>query len=136
MRSSIRRTTVACGTRPPRTSTPPTCMWTGPCSAWIAERSAGERESGLSARRCGSLLGAPAARSRAEDVVPPRGADAEPAAVVLEVVAHVELAQALARARPRLVVMKVVVRHVVQQVAAEEAGAERERVGAAEREVE
>src|SRR6185503_19526781 len=126
MRSSMRRTTVASGTRPPRTSTPPTCMCTGPCSAWIADRSAGERESGVSARRCSA--GAPAPRGGAEHVVPPWRADAETARVVLEVVAHVQRAEPFAGARLRDVVVEVVVRHVVQQVAGEEAGAERECV--------
>ena len=72
MRSSIRRITVAAGTRPPSTSTPPTCMWTGPCSAWTADRSAGERETGrLSARSlpvrmraCRSPAGDPPRRPR------------------------------------------------------------------------
>ena len=46
-----------------------------------------------------------AARRGAEDVVPVGGAHAEARVVVLEVVAHVELAQLLPDARPRDVVL-------------------------------
>src|SRR5579859_1710797 len=58
----------------------------------------------------------------AEHVVPERGADAVAALVVLEMVAHVELAKSLAERRLRPVMVHVVVQHVVEQVAAEEAG--------------
>ena len=61
---------------------------------------------------------------RAEHVVPERRADAEAARVVLEVVAHVQLAQALPEARLRAVVMQVVMHHVVDQVAGQEARSE------------
>src|SRR4051812_14385126 len=53
---------------------------------------------------------APAAQRGAEDVVPERGADSEAARVVLEVVAHVQLAHHLPEAGPRREVVQVVVR--------------------------
>ena len=87
----------------------------------------GERSAAAALRslRTGRRLGAAAAAlRRAEDVVPERGAHAEALRVVLEVVAHVQLAHELAEARARPVVMHVVVRHVVHQVAGEEAGRE------------
>src|SRR4051794_2458283 len=65
------------------------------------------------------------AREGAEDRVPVRGAYAEAGRVVLEVVAHVQLAQALAHVRLRLVVVQEVVGHVVDQVARQETGPER-----------
>ena len=69
-------------------------------------------------RRGRAALGPAAAPlRRAEHVVPERGAHPEALRVVLEVVAHVQLAHELAEPRARTVVMHVVVRHVVHQVA-------------------
>ena len=75
-----------------------------------------------------------AALRRAEHVVPERGAHAEALRVVLEVVAHVQLAHELAEPGARAVVMHVVVRHVVHQVAGEEARREDVRPRGAEHE--
>src|SRR6266571_3659437 len=112
IRSRSRRTTVSRSTLPPNTSSPPTCMCTGPRSAWIADRSEGDSDSAMPARaypdRRSTRVLADAALRRAEDVVPERRADAEATRVVLEVMSHVELAQDLARAGARLVVMQVV----------------------------
>src|SRR3954454_7745732 len=107
MRSRSRSTTACRSSGPSKTSTPPMCMWTGARSAWIADRSEGERGSGIR-RRPYSRLWRVAARALlggAEDVVPERGADAEAAGVVLEVVAHVELSEQPSRAGTRLVMV-------------------------------
>ena len=63
MRSRRRSTTVLALHVPSNTQTPPTCMCTGPRSAWMADRSEGERGSATDraralstarlARRCG-----------------------------------------------------------------------------------
>jgi hypothetical protein len=54
--------------------------------------------------------------------------------VVLEVVAHVQLAQAAAERGLRTVVVHVVVQHVVGQVARQEPGGEGQPAGRAEHE--
>ena len=75
-------------------------------------------------------------RRGAEDVIPERCADAVAALVVLEVVAHVQLAQAPAQPRLGPVVVHVVMQHVVAQVSAQEARAEGQERRAAEHQVE
>src|SRR3954452_21207549 len=130
MRSRRRRTSSSRSTTPSNTSTPPTCMWTGPRSAEIAETSEGERGSVAVSVLARSGLRPPGAVDRgAEDPVPVGSGDPVATGVVLEVVAHVELAQPAAEARARAVVMQRVMDHVVDQVAGEEAAAERERSG-------
>src|SRR3954452_6703066 len=47
MRSLILWTTASRSTWPSKTSTPPTCMCTGPRSAWMADRSEGESASAM-----------------------------------------------------------------------------------------
>src|SRR2546423_6696304 len=85
---------------------------------------AGRRRSSVRRRRSacvgGGLLALREPRERAEETVPVGRADAEARRVVLEVVAHVELAQAAADPGLRLVVVQVVVGHVVDQVTAQE----------------
>src|SRR5215218_339105 len=67
-----------------------------------------------------------AAERGAEDTVPIGRADPEAALVVLEVMAHVQLAQPAAEPRARAAMVEVVVRHVVDQVSGKEACAEGE----------
>ena len=71
-----------------------------------------------------ATAGGAASGGGAEDRVPPRSADAEAALVVLEVVAHVQLVQALPDPAARLPVMEREVEHVVEEIAREEAGAD------------
>src|SRR5437660_9309561 len=56
------------------------------------------------------------AQLRSEDAIPEWRADAVAALVVLEVMAHVQLAQALTEGRLRPVMVHVVVQHVVEQI--------------------
>ena len=98
----------ACASCSASSSTTPT-----PASSW----------SWRCARR---LSGAALARQGAEDGVPERRGDAVAVAVVLEVVAHVLLAQPLAEVGLRHEVVHVVVRVVVDEVAGDEAAEERE----------
>ena len=75
-------------------------------------------------------LAAARARGGPEDLVPVRRADPEAAGVVLEVVAHVALAQHPAEPPARAEVVDVVVEHVVRQIAGEEPGSQPGRVTA------
>ena len=75
-------------------------------------------------------------RLRPEHAVPVRRADPEARLVVLEVMAHVQLAQPPPDGGPRPVVVHRVMDHVVGQVAGQEPGAEGERVVAAQHEPE
>jgi probable F420-dependent oxidoreductase len=77
-------------------------------------------------RRSKPGLVAAVARQGAEHCVPDRGGDPEPEAVVLEVMAHVLLAQALADLAAGDEVMQPVVGVVVDEVAGDEAAEQRE----------
>ena len=63
----------------------------------------------------------------AEHDVPPRRADTEPTCVVLEMMAHVELVQALAEPAAWAMVMESKMRHVVGEVSPEKPCADRPR---------
>src|SRR5215210_4532681 len=93
-------------------------LWSGPATKPSSEIDMWQVVSGIT--RCS----VPAPQRGAEHVVPERGADAEAACVVLEVVAHVELPHHLPEARLRTVVVQEVVRHVVDEVAEQEPGRE------------
>src|SRR5207248_6455265 len=71
-----------------------------------------------------------------ENVGPERSADSEAALVVLEVMAHVQLAQPSSERRRRAVMVHVVMEHVVGQVPGEESRPERQECRAAEHDVE
>src|SRR3954451_6487632 len=65
-------------------------------------------------------------RRGAEDVIPVRSADPVAGVVVLEVMAHVQLAQLAPQARRRPVMVRVVMEHVVGQVARDEPAEDRQ----------
>src|SRR6058998_1899675 len=107
-------------------------MQSGSCAAqprsrFSPQRSGGEVNSGGGASApsvpddSAPVLAA-LARLRPEGVVPEGRGDAVAVAVVLEVVAHVVFAQALAEVRPGDEVVDVVVGVVVEEVAEDEAG--------------
>src|SRR5206468_4173158 len=121
-------------TGPKRARSRPTSRARPTSPAWTS--SLDRRSDALAGLRTGGLLALREPRERAEEAVPVGRADAEARRVVLEVVAHVELAQAAADPGLRLVMVQVVVGHVVDQVTAQEPAREGQEQGGPEHGVE